>query len=116
MRIIGIKINEGYPAVIKNLKPGGWYPFGDYNEPTENNKWIWEKDNDDELLSSIYKYATDESFPDGLRISVSCIVGQNGSGKTNVSFTAQAERRSAVKAERFCRTAVNTMWQSKTCR
>lgn len=84
MRIIGIKINEGYPAVIKNLKPGGWYPFGDYNEPTENNKWIWEKDNDDELLSSIYKYATDESFPDGLRISVSCIVGQNGSGKTTL--------------------------------
>ena len=28
--------------------------------------------------------ATDESFPDGLRISVSCIVGQNGSGKTTL--------------------------------
>lgn len=35
------------------------------------------------MLSSIYKAATDEPFPKGLTISVSCIVGQNGSGKTH---------------------------------
>ena len=33
MRIIGIRLYGGSDSVIKNLKPG-WYPFGDYQEPT----------------------------------------------------------------------------------
>lgn len=37
MRVIGIKILDGEKPVIKNLKPEGWYPFGDYQEPTETN-------------------------------------------------------------------------------
>lgn len=75
---------EGFPSVIKNLKPDTWYPFGNYEEPTDQNEWKWSKDDDDSLLSSLYKEATDEAFPKGLKISVSCIVGQNGSGKTTL--------------------------------
>ena len=37
MRVIGIKILDGEKPVIKNLKTGGGYPFGDYQEPTETN-------------------------------------------------------------------------------
>lgn len=37
MRVIGIKILDGEKPVIKNLKPEGWYPFGDYQDPTETN-------------------------------------------------------------------------------
>ena len=80
MQIIGIKVNDGFPSVIKNLKRGGWYPFGDYNEPSEENGWTWRKDDDEKLLSQVYKEASDEPFPNNLKISVSCIVGQNGSG------------------------------------
>lgn len=84
MQIIGIKVKEGFPSVIKNLQPGGGYPFGDYEEPKEENDWTWKEDNENEsMLSSLYKAATGEQFPKGLNISVSCIVGQNGSGKTH---------------------------------
>lgn len=87
MRIIGIKVKDGYASVIKNLKPGTWYAFGNYTEPTENNNWNWKNDEDnedDDLLSEAYKAASDEPFPNNLRISVTCIVGKNGSGKTTL--------------------------------
>lgn len=67
MQIIGIKVIEGALSVIKNLKPGTWYPFGDYIEPTELNDWRWEKDEDDGWLSSVYKAATEETFPETYR-------------------------------------------------
>lgn len=84
MRIIGIKVKEGLSSVIKNLKPGGWYPFGDYEEPIGDNCWSWKNDEYDNLLSEIYKSASDETLPQKLRISVSSVVGQNGSGKTTL--------------------------------
>lgn len=87
MRIIGIKVKDGYASVIKNLKPGTWYAFGNYTEPTENNNWNWKNDEDnedDDLLSEAYKASSDEPFPNNLRISVACIVGKNGSGKTTL--------------------------------
>ena len=37
MRIIGIKLKDGEDSVIKNLVPDTWYPFGDYDEPSEEN-------------------------------------------------------------------------------
>ena len=84
MRIIGIKLKDGLPSVVKNLKPNTWYPFGNYNEPTEQNKRKWSNGDDDDFISSVYKAATEEAFPTKLNISVSCIVGQNGSGKTTL--------------------------------
>lgn len=115
MQIIGIKVIEGALSVIKNLKPGTWYPFGDYIEPTELNDWRWEKDEDDGWLSSVYKAATEETFPENLQISVSCIVGQNGSGKTtllelmfriinNFAYTVLDKKRSKKEQEMFVQT------------
>lgn len=115
MQIIGIKVISGVPSVIKNLKPETWYPFGDYTEPMEQNNWTWTKDKDDDLLSVVYKTATEESFPKNLQISVSCIVGQNGSGKTtllelmfriinNFAYTILDKKRSQEEQEKFVQT------------
>lgn len=106
---------EGFPSVIKNLKPETWYPFGNYEEPTEQNEWKWSKDDDDSLLSSLYKEATDEAFPKGLKISVSCIVGQNGSGKTtllelmfriinNFAYIVLDKKRDKEEKEKYAQT------------
>lgn len=77
MHIIGIKIGEGCkPKIIKNLRPG-WYPFGNYDEPTKGNGYKWR--NGSCLSDSLYQL-----YPDMPQISVSCIVGKNGSGKTSL--------------------------------
>lgn len=76
MHIIGIRIYEGSPEVLKNLKPG-WYPFGNYIEPTKENGNKWRKE--DDLSDELYQL-----YPDLPQISVSCIVGKNGSGKTTL--------------------------------
>lgn len=84
MRIIGIYLKEGISAVIKNIQPG-WYPFGNYAEPTPSNEFPWsDTAAEDELLSQLYKSAALRPFPDSFKISVSCIVGKNGSGKTTL--------------------------------
>ena len=58
MRIIGIKLNDGEKPVIKNLKPGGWYPFGNYKEPSVMNGWQWYNENEDQAdkyLNRLYR-------------------------------------------------------------
>lgn len=85
MRIIGIKLKDGEDAVIKNLKPGMWYPFGEYDEPTAENGWQWEKEISDEMrLNQLYKSSTDTTLPDTFTISVCSIVGKNGAGKSTL--------------------------------
>lgn len=85
MRIIGIKLNDGEKPVIKNLKPGSWYPFGDYQEPMEQNGWCWNKDKiADKYLNRLYKSSADERFSNDFQLSVCCIVGKNGSGKSTL--------------------------------
>ena len=76
MHIIGIRIYEGTPEVLKNLKPG-WYPFGNYVKPTKENGNKWRKE--DDLSDELYQL-----YPGLPQISVSCIVGKNGSGKTTL--------------------------------
>lgn len=118
MRIIGIKLKDGLPSVVKNLKPNTWYPFGNYNEPTEQNEWKWSNGDDDDFMSSVYKAATEEAFPTKLNISVSCIVGQNGSGKTtllelmfriinNFAYTILDKKRSNEENEVLAQTGRN---------
>lgn len=118
MQIIGIKLKEGLPSVVKNLKPNTWYPFGNYNEPTEQNEWKWSNEDDDDFMSSVYKAATEEAFPTKLSISVSCIVGQNGSGKTtllelmfriinNFAYTVLDKKRSNEEKEFLAQTGRN---------
>lgn len=85
MRIIGIKLLDGEKPVIKNLKPGGWYPFGDYQEPMESNQWHWNNNAEaDHYLNKLYKESADERFSGKFQLSVCCIVGKNGSGKSTL--------------------------------
>lgn len=76
MNIIGIKIDGGADVVIKNLTRG-WYPMGNYDEPDINADYSfpkWEKE-----IGLIYQI-----YPKLPEISVSCIVGRNGAGKTTM--------------------------------
>ena len=118
MKIIGIKLKDGLPSVVKNLKSNTWYPFGNYNEPTGQNEWKWSNEDDDDFMSSVYKAATEEAFSTKLSISVSCIVGQNGSGKTtllelmfriinNFAYTILDKKRSNEEKEFLAQTGRN---------
>lgn len=86
MRLIGIKIIDGDKRILKNLKKNTWYPFGNYIEPKEENDWEWmskQIKEDEDNLRAIYKSLTNN--PDSsLDITVNCIVGKNGSGKSSL--------------------------------
>lgn len=72
--------------MIKNLQPG-WFPFGDYQEPTSENRWQYLKEgqeDDSDKLSRLYKSIATEGFPREMQLSVQCIVGKNGSGKSTL--------------------------------
>ena len=85
MKIIGIKLKDGEGAAIKNLKKNTWYPFGDYNEPTEANGWAWQKDSkEDDYLNQLYRSSTDADFSELFKLSVCCVVGKNGAGKSTL--------------------------------
>lgn len=76
---------NGEDAVIKNLKKGEWYPFGDYDEPTEKNGWTWkQRPEEDRYLNRLYRSASDSNFSGGFQLSVCCIVGKNGAGKSTL--------------------------------
>lgn len=87
MKIIGIRIIDGQPAVLKNLQINSWYPLGDFEEPSELKKWkiIGLEQRDEEVLNRLYKSTTEEAFADKMRISVQAIIGQNGSGKSSLA-------------------------------
>ena len=81
MRIIGIRLYGGSDSVIKNLKPG-WYPFGDYQEPTLENNWQWMTETQrqkEKYCNRLYKsVSSDDLFSPGFEITVNSIVGKNG--------------------------------------
>ena len=77
MRIIGIKLKDGEDAVIKNLQPGMWYLFGEYDEPAAENEWQWEKNYSDKMsINKLYKASSDTLFSETFTISVCSIVGK----------------------------------------
>lgn len=90
MHIIGIQLIDGKDSIIKNLKKkgdklsdesifNGWYPFCSYDtdikEPPEIGSSIQFDINYD-----FYKISPDSKID----ISISCIVGKNGSGKSSL--------------------------------
>jgi energy-coupling factor transporter ATP-binding protein EcfA2 len=86
MKIIGIKINNGDASVIKNLK-SGWFPFGDFSEPTEENQWEFGGSKciiEEKVLSKLYWSVSSMGLSNDINISVQCIVGKNGSGKSTL--------------------------------
>ena len=86
MRLIGIKLHKCDPFIRKALKENTWYPFGQYQEPTEVNNWTWqsekEKEND-ALCTKMYQVMAEDK-KESLAITVNCIVGKNGSGKSSL--------------------------------
>ena len=86
MRLIGIKTGAGDQFILKNLQEYTWYPFGDYIEPTEANNWVWQtKEQRETEASSLAMYKALEGKKDSsLKITVNCIVGKNGSGKSSL--------------------------------
>ena len=87
MRIIGIHLYSGYNFVVKNLS-AGWYPFGEYQEPNDENDWQWmtpERKEKELYCNKLYKsVAEDDPFSSNFVITVNAIVGKNGSGKTTL--------------------------------
>lgn len=63
-------------SIQKVLEPG-WYPFGNYHEPNEDGFLYVDKQSSVE--KSVYRLKSGQ-----LDVSVSCIVGMNGSGKSTI--------------------------------
>lgn len=78
MRLIGIKLISAEPVVRKSLKTNSWYPFGyELVEPNMDDLQAVAPHLDE--IDDIYQI--DERLP---KVSVQCIVGMNGSGKTSL--------------------------------
>lgn len=75
LRLIGLYLHPMDANLSKNLKPG-WYPFGKYPEP--KNGFI-EVPPVSDIAANIYK--TSYKSP---KITVGCIVGKNGAGKSSL--------------------------------
>lgn len=75
LRLIGLYLHPMDANISKNLKPG-WYPFGKYPEP--QNGFI-EVPPVSDIAANIYK--TSYKSP---KITVDCIVGKNGAGKSSL--------------------------------
>lgn len=75
LRLIGLYLHPMDANISKNLKPG-WYPFGKYPEP--QNGFI-EVPPVSDIATNIYK--TSHKSP---KITVGCIVGKNGAGKSSL--------------------------------
>ena len=86
MRLIGIKLNACDSYIRKSLKENTWYPFGQYLEPTKDNGWRWqteEQQKNDALCTKMYQVMAEDKN-ESLKITVNCIVGKNGSGKSTL--------------------------------
>lgn len=88
MRLIGIKFISGDTLIRKTLKDNTWYPFGNYYEPTEANMWEWRSEEQkahEEVSRQMYKTVVEkDDITDSLDITINCIVGKNGSGKSSL--------------------------------
>ena len=76
MRLIGLKIDRMDSSIQKVLNPG-WYPFGNYKEPDADG-YIDVKPVS-HLEKSVYRLRKYQP-----EVSVSCVVGMNGSGKSTI--------------------------------
>ena len=74
------------PFICKTLKENTWYPFGKYQEPTAENEREWRMPNqryEEGAIDKVYQTMA-ENPKESLKITVNCIVGKNGSGKSSL--------------------------------
>lgn len=86
MKLIGIKLHSCDSYIRKSLKEDTWYPFGQYQEPTQSNGWKWQtptQQKNDILCTRMYQVMAEDKN-ESLSITVNCIVGKNGSGKSSL--------------------------------
>ena len=86
MRLIGIKMGTADTFIRKAINENTWYPFGQYQEPMEENgcKWRMPKQGQkDSAIYNVYQIMA-ENPKESLEITVNCIVGMNGSGKSSL--------------------------------
>lgn len=86
MRLIGIKMGTADTFIRKAIKENTWYPFGQYQEPTPDNGWEWRmpmQRQKDSAICKVYQMMA-ENPKESLEITVNCIVGMNGSGKSSL--------------------------------
>lgn len=76
MRLIGLKIERMDPTIQKVLN-SGWYPFGNYDEPKANGFLYVPPVSHTER--NLYRVRKKQPM-----VSVSCVVGMNGSGKSTI--------------------------------
>lgn len=75
LRLVGLYLRPMDKKISKNLKVG-WYPFGQYAEPVNGFVDVHPLS---EVESTIYRI--NSRIP---RITVNCIVGKNGAGKSSL--------------------------------
>lgn len=76
-RIIGIKLYKTRWRSVNKVLKGGWYPFGNYMEPQEDEPYFLPvRSCTVERLYDLYDNTT--------HIEVSCLVGMNGAGKSTL--------------------------------
>jgi len=76
-RIIGIKLYKTRWRSVNKVLKGGWYPFGNYLEPHEDEPYFLPvRSSTVERLYDLYDNTT--------HIEVSCLVGMNGAGKSTL--------------------------------
>jgi len=76
-RIIGVMLHETQWRIVnKNLK-AGWYPFGNYSEPKEDEPYTLPIRS--EIVERLY-----DLYDKNPHIEISCLVGMNGAGKSTL--------------------------------
>ena len=82
MRILGIKIRQMDSMIKKNLHTG-WYPFGDYSEPSDG-AYVPLDEKEEERRNEINKLLYPILGEKSPKVTISCIAGKNGSGKSSL--------------------------------
>ena len=75
MQLLGLYLNDMPKAVSKVLHKG-WYPFGAYKRPHVSKLVVV-----DDVMRNAHRVYQQEGLP---QISVNCIVGMNGAGKSSL--------------------------------
>ena len=75
MQLLGLYLND-MPKAVSKILHKGWYPFGAYKRPLASKLVVV-----DDVMRNAHRVYQQEGLP---QISVNCIVGMNGAGKSSL--------------------------------